>query len=444
MQIAMVAAGFSSGEADQLRRAMATWRRNGQIERLKDRFIGGMLKNEYPLDFAQRCFSQIEGFGQYGFPESHAASFALLVYVSCWMKCHYPDVFACALLNSQPMGFYSPAQIVRDTIEHGVEVRRADVNESSYEHTLETAVFDKDRIWAKHASMEGDIRTTRALRLGLSRIIGLKEDHARLIIEKRGDGYVSIRDLWLRTRLAPSVLEKLAEADAFTSMELTRREALWAVRGLMGTDGAETLPLFINAGPPAPRAEPEADLPVMAAGESVIHDYRTLSLSLKGHPLQFMRSILDRRGTLPAAKLNDVKDGAIVEVAGLVLVRQRPGTASGIVFSTLEDETGISNIVIWGSLFASNRKAILASRVLAVRGKVQREGLVIHVVAQSFTDMTPHLLDIAAGHELGDRVLARGDEGRNEPPGRDEAARRREENQRRIARAALPSGRNFH
>lgn len=444
MQIAMVAAGFSSGEADKLRRAMATWRRNGQIDQLKDRFISGMLANGYPPDFAQRCFSQIEGFGQYGFPESHAASFALLVYVSCWMKCHYPDVFVCALLNSQPMGFYSPAQLIRDAIEHGVEVRRADVNESSYEHTLEDGVFLKDRIWGKHLSMEGEIRTKKALRLGLAQIIGLKEDHAKLIIEKRGSGYESVRDIWLKTRLAPSVLEKLSEADAFGSIGLSRREALWAVRGLMGTDGAETLPLFSTAGPPAPRTEPDADLPVMAKGESVIHDYRTLSLSLKGHPLQFMRPILDKRRTLPADKLSDVKDGAIVEVAGLVLVRQRPGTASGIVFSTLEDETGISNVVIWGSLFANNRKVILASRVLAVRGKVQREGLVIHVIAQSFTDMTPHLLDIAAGHDLGDRVLARGDEGRNEPPGRDEAARRREENQRRIARAALPGGRNFH
>jgi error-prone DNA polymerase len=323
-------------------------------------------------------------------------------------------------------------------------VRRTDVNESDYEHTLETAPFNEDRIWSKHASMKSQIRTKRAIRLGLSRIVGLKEDHARRIVEKRGSGYASVRDLWLRTGLSPSVLEKLAEADAFVSMGLSRREAIWAVRGLMGTDGAETLPLFMDAGPPTSRTEPAVDLPLMAAGESVVHDYRTLSLSLKGHPLQFIRPVLDRRGTLPANQLEDVKDGAIVEVAGLVLVRQRPGTASGIIFATLEDETGTSNIVIWGSLFAQNRKAVLASRVLAVRGKVQREGLVIHVIAQSFTDMTPYLLDIAAGHDLGDRALARGDEGRNDPQGRDEAARRREENQRRVARAALPQGRNFH
>lgn len=212
----------------------------------------------------------------------------------------------------------------------------------------------------------------------------------------------------------------------------------------MGTDGAETLPLFSAAGPPAHRDEPDADLPAMVPGEAVVYDYKTLALSLKAHPVSFMREMLTRGGVIAAHKLNDVRDGAFVEVAGLVLVRQRPGTASGIIFATLEDETGIANVVIWNKVFEKNRKEVLGSRMLAVRGKVQREGLVIHVIAQSFTDMTPQLLEIAAGHDLGDRVLARGDEGRNEPPGRDEAARRRAENARRIARAALPSGRNFH
>jgi error-prone DNA polymerase len=444
MQIAVVGAGFSAGEADQLRRAMATWRRNGKIELLRDKFLDGMKRRGYPDDFAQRCFSQIEGFGQYGFPESHAASFALLVYASCWMKCHYPDVFACALLNSQPMGFYSPSQIVRDAIEHGVDVREADINHSSWEQTLEDGTPPGERLWPKHEAMRNDIRSIKAVRLGLSRVIGLKQDHAQLIVDRRGKGYDSVRDVWLRTGLSPAVLQKLAEADVFGSVGLNRRDALWAVRGLMGTDGAEMLPLFASSGPPDRRHEPDADLPPMPPGESVIHDYRTLSLSLKGHPVSFMRPMLERRGITPSAKLDAVKPGAIVEVAGLVLVRQRPGTASGIVFCTLEDEVGIANVVIWGKVFNDNRKAILGSRMLAVKGQLQREGLVIHIIAQTFTDMTPYLLELASGHDIGTGVLAHGDEGRYEPPGRDEAARRREEVLQRQARAALPVGRYFH
>ena len=444
MQIAIVGAGFSPGKADALRRAMAAWRRSGKMAQFGEEFITGMVDNGYKLDFAKRCFSQIQGFGEYGFPESHAASFALLVYASCWLKCHYPDVFACALLNSQPMGFYAPAQIVRDAVEHGVEILPVDVNLSDYPHLLEKGTPASDRVWDRHAEMKNDIRSTHAIRLGLSQVIGLKEDFANLIVARRGAGYASVRDLWLRTGVPVPVLQKLAEADAFGSMGLSRRNAIWAVRGLIGTDGAETLPLFSTAARPKHRIDADPDLPVMAPGESVVHDYKTLSLSLKAHPMSFMRDMLNQRRTVPAHQLNDTRDGAIVEVAGLVLVRQRPGTASGIIFATLEDETGISNIVIWNKVFEANRKAVLASRVLAVRGKVQREGLVIHVIAQSFTDMTPYLLDIAAGHDLGTRVLARGDEGRNEPPGRDEAARRRDETQRRIARAALPGGRNFH
>ncbi|RYE88445.1 MAG: DNA polymerase III subunit alpha, partial [Hyphomicrobiales bacterium] len=444
MQIAIVGAGFSPGKADQLRRAMAAWRRSGKMAQFGEEFITGMVENGYKLDFAKRCFSQIQGFGEYGFPESHAASFALLVYASCWLKCHYPDVFACSLLNSQPMGFYAPAQIVRDAIEHGVEVLPVDVNGSDYWHVLEKGTPASARVWDRHAEMKADILSDHAVRLGLSQIIGLKQDHANLIVARRGRGYDSIRDLWLRTRLPIPVLQKLADADAFGSLGLNRRDASWAVQGLMGTDGAETLPLFRAAGRPEHREEPDANLPPMPPGESVVHDYKTLSLSLKAHPVSFMRDMLTRRRIVAAQQLNDMRDGAVVEVAGLVLVRQRPGTASGIIFATLEDETGIANVVIWNTVFEKNRKEVLASRLLAVRGKLQREGLVIHVIAQSFTDMTPYLLDIAAGHDLGDRVLARGDEGRNEPPGRDEAARRREENQRRVARAALPTGRNFH
>jgi error-prone DNA polymerase len=445
MQIAVVGAGFSPGKADGLRRAMATWKHNGRIHEFRKDFIDGMIANGYQRDFAERCFQQIEGFGEYGFPESHAASFALLVYVSCWLKCHYPDVFACALLNSQPMGFYAPAQIVRDAIEHGVEVRPVDINHSDCWHILEAGTPARERLWERHAEMEEDIRSDKAIRLGLSQVVGLKEDHANLIVARRGKGYDSVRDLWLRTGLSPAVLQKLAEADGFGSLGLSRRDALWAIRGLQGTDGAETLPLFAGAGRPAHRAEPDADLPPMPPGESVVHDYRALTLSLKAHPVSFLRPMLDRRGTLPAFALGGVKDGAIVETAGLVLVRQRPGTASGVIFSTLEDETGIANIVIWNKLFEHNRRAVLGSRLLAVKGQLQREGLVIHIIAREFTDMTPQLLQVAGGHDLGDAVLAPADEGRgSSPDSREETVRRRLEAADRQVRAAMPAGRNFH
>ncbi len=445
MQIAVVGAGFSPGEADQLRRAMATWRRNGKIELFKDKFIKGMIGNEYPEDFAKRCFAQIEGFGEYGFPESHAASFALLVYASCWVKCHYPDVFACALLNSQPMGFYSPAQIVRDTIEHGVEVRAADINRSDWLYKLEPGFPARDRIAKQHAEMTGDISSTNAIRLGLKQVSGLKTTHADLIIERRDDGYASIRDLWLRTGLPVATLEKLAEADAFGSLGVNRREALWIVRGLHGSAGAEQLPLFAISKRESQPDDAEIDLPMMPAGESVVHDYRTLSLSLKGHPVGFLRHELDRRGTIRCADLGDKPNGAIVEAAGLVLVRQQPGTASGVIFMTLEDETGIANIIVWNKTFDNNRRVVLGSRLLAVRGQLQREGLVTHLVSRSFTDFTPSLIELAQGHDVGNAVLARGDEGRSGPqPGRDEGERRRREQLSREAYAALPSGRNFH
>jgi error-prone DNA polymerase len=445
MQIAIVGAGFSPGKADQLRRAMAAWRRTGKIAQFGDEFISGMVNNGYDIEFAKRCFSQIQGFGEYGFPESHAASFALLVYASCWLKCHYPDVFACALLNSQPMGFYAPAQIVRDAIEHGVEIRPVDINHSDYWHVLEDGTPARDRIWERHAEMREDVWTTKAVRLGLSQIVGLKEDHANLIVARRGKGYDSVRHLWLKTGLPVTTLQKLAEADAFNSLGLNRRDALWAVRGLMGSAGAELMPLFVKAGLPARRDEPDADLPPMPPGEAVVHDYRTLTLSLKAHPVSFVRPLLDQRGILPAHSLSQVKDGAIVEVAGLVLVRQRPGTASGVIFSTLEDETGIANIVIWNKVFENNRRVVLGSRMLAVRGQLQREGLVIHVVARSFTDLTPHLIDLAHGHELGDTALIPADEGRtyrSDP--REESEKRRREMVDHQARAALPVGRNFH
>jgi len=453
MQMAIKGAGFSAGEADQLRRAMAAWRRTGKIEIFKDKFITGMLNNPrgYSREFAERCFSQIEGFAEYGFPESHAASFALLVYASCWLKCHYPDVFLCALLNSQPMGFYAPSQLVRDATEHGVEIREVDVNSSAQDCSLEKTTWKiQEHIWDRHREMAAHIYTDKAVRLGLCMVEGLaKKDIAR-IVEMRGQPYTSILDLWLRTGIPIAALEKLARADAFKSLGLNRREALWTVKGLIGTHGAETLPLFVSKLPEAAPAEEPAGLPLMQPGEEVIHDYATLSLSLKGHPVQYLRPMLQERGTTRAVNLPSVSDGHRIEVAGLVLVRQRPGTASGVIFVTLEDETGVANIVVWPKLFDNNdrlRKILLTSRMLAVSGKVQVEGRVIHVIAEDMIDLTPHLLDLSHGKDIGERILARGDEGKSGPPTSDSRNReslREIEMARRQAYAAMPGGRNFH
>lgn len=450
MQIAIVGAGFSPGKADRLRRAMAAWRRTGKIAQFGEEFLAGMAANGYPLEFAKNCFAQIQGFAEYGFPESHAASFALLVYASCWIKCHYPDVFACALLNSQPMGFYSPSQIVRDATEHGVEIREVDVNLSDLECVLEDSErWARDHLWAKHAEMHDDVFSNHAIRLGLSFVEGLAHNDINRIVARRGDGYHSVRDLWLRTGVPVASLEKLARADAFASMGLSRRDALWAVKGLVGTYGAETLPLFQQNMPTTLAPEDPADLPLMQPGEQVIHDYATLSLSLKGHPVQFLRSELDSRRFTRAADLAHVAPGQRVDVAGLVLVRQRPGTASGVVFVTLEDETGVSNLVVWPKLFKDDRlrKILLSSRMLAARGKVQREGIVIHLIVEDLEDMTPDLLDLSHGKDIGDAVVARADEGKSGPPGsqsRDRNAIREIEMARRRAYAALPGGRNFH
>jgi error-prone DNA polymerase len=447
MQIAIVGAGFSPDRADKLRRAMATFRRNGTIGSLRHEFIEGMVANAYSRDFAERCFSQIRGFGDYGFPESHAASFALLVYVSCWLKCHYPDVFACALLNSQPMGFYRPAQIIRDAIEHGVEVLPVDVNLSAYDNALGPGPEAASRLHPRHAEMRDDIRSDKAIRLGFRQVKGLSEKDADCLLDLRGAGYRSVRDLWLKTGLSIAALEKLAAADAFNSLGLGRREALWAVRGLVSTDGAETLPLFSGAGRPPSRPDETAALPQLSAGEAVIHDYRALAFSLKAHPVSFLRSLLAGRGTIPAERLADpaLRPGTVLETAGLVLVRQRPGTAKNVIFATLEDETGIANIIIWDRVFQKNRRAVLASRLLAVRGELQREGRVIHLVAETFTDLTPHLTALANGKAFGDAVLTRADEGRTGPHGgRDIAELRRREALERQARAAMPRGRNFH
>jgi DNA-directed DNA polymerase III (polc) len=444
MKIAIVAGGFTPGEADRLRRAMATFKRTGGVGVFRDKFISGMLDRGYERDFAEACFRQIEGFGSYGFPESHAASFALLVYVSCWLKCHYPDVFAAALLNSQPMGFYAPAQIIRDAQDHGVDIRPVDINLSDLEMVMEHSNVSGVTLSPRHAEMAEDIWGNMGVRLGFNMVGGLRADHANLIVARRGRGYDSVRDLWLRTGLSPKVLQVLAEADAFQSLGLSRRDAIWAVSGLIGTYGADTLPLF-KAGEPGPASrDDESGLPPMLPGEEVIHDYQALSLSLKGHPMSFLRAEMTRRRIVAADELRTLQPGRMVTVAGLVLVRQRPGTASGVIFATLEDETGVANVIVWPKTFEANRRTVLGARVMAVRGQLQREGLVIHVVAKEFIDLTPEMAKVANGAEIGDAAIARADEGNGGPGGQN---REQEQYQQAVAKRlldALPAGRNFH
>ncbi len=586
MEIAMVAAKFTPDEANRLRRAMATFRHVGTIHTMRDRFIEGMIKNNYPRDFAERCFKQIEGFGEYGFPESHAASFALLVYASSWIKCHYPDVFACAILNSQPMGFYRPAQLIRDAKEHGVEIRPVDIGHSFWDCTLEAiddaessppplggrsvaALRDRegggaqrlndnqqhpfgiaqhlivpeanhaialglepnstnlavlgmlspidldnqpglgteevgyigtDRVlppeasatnllapqmvpqmplgigeieaqmageWRGHGdSLPADMRRDhpppvdadasptspprgeaksrasrpspsyplpleggglgggecrrdtvlpekprRALRLGFRQLKGLREEDANALVAAREQGdFATMRSVWLRAGLSARALETLAKGDAWGSVALNRRGALWTAKGL----GPPPLPLFAAADR-AEGAEPAVTLPAMSMGQEVTEDYRHLSLSLKTHPMALLREMMATRGIVPSARLKDLRDGAKTQVAGIVLIRQQPGTASGVIFVTLEDETGVANIVVWPRVFQQFRRELLGSQLMGVTGLVQRDesGYVIHVVANRLTDLSLHL------HALGDPVrpyadmLSRADEGKS-------------------------------
>ena len=443
MQIAIVAAGFTPPEADKLRRAMATFKRVGTIKSLKDKFINGMLTNGYEPAFAEACFSQIEGFGEYGFPESHAASFAILVYVSSWLKCYYPDVFAAALLNAQPMGFYAPGQIVRDAADHGVEVRTIDINHSDWDNTLEVGPEAAERLHARHAEMKGDVRATHALRLGFRQAKGLSKDEMGQLVARRGKGYDSVRDVWLRSGLPASSIERLADIDAFRSLGLDRRDALWAVRGLNRVGGQEDLPLFARAHDPT--REPDFDLPPMALGEHVVEDYRTLGLSLKTHPTALLREEMAARRAIKSEKLPLIANGQRVRVSGLVLVRQRPGTASGVIFMTLEDETGIANIVVWPKIFEQFRRDVLAGRLVAVDGPVQSESGVIHVIAERIHDWTPLLAKLSArGGEIDS--TAPNDEPRKNGA---EDSRRHPRNVRinldvSPAAGVMPKGRNFH
>jgi error-prone DNA polymerase len=385
MRIAIVGAGFEPGEADRLRRAMATFKRVGTIDSFRDKFIKGMTARDYDEVFAANCWRQIEGFGSYGFPESHAASFANLVYASAWMKCRYPDVFAAALLNSQPMGFYATAQLVRDAQEHGIEVRPVDVNSSNWDCTLERTPAPQGSLHPRHASMKGDILSTHALRLGLRQIDGFSEKWGKIIEGVRGAGFDSIRDLWLRTGLKPAALEKLAHADAFRSLGLDRRDALWAIKGLRRTGDKDDLPLFAAAS--MPEREPDADLPPMPPGEQVIEDYRHLHLSLKAHPVSFLRADLEGRGAVRHDLLGSLTAGRRVTIAGLVLVRQRPGTGNAI-FMTLEDETAIANTIVWPRKFEEYRPVVMGARLISVTGILQNEKGVIHVVADRFENLT--------------------------------------------------------
>ncbi len=411
MRIAMVAAKFSGAEANELRKAMATFRRRGTIGQLEDKMVGRMVARGYSPEFASRCFNQIKGFGDYGFPESHAASFAHLVYVSSWLKCHYPAVFACALLNAQPMGFYAPAQIVRDAREHGVTVREVDVNHSDWDCTLEAASRAGNRnsgggrncnstdngngsnggTGGDHKGIGGPV-----LRLGLRLIDGLRKADAQKIVAARADfgeetdgrthqrgRFRTLHDLWSRAGVSVAVLERLAAADAYRSLGLDRRQALWQVRAL---SAGEPLPLFKWSDTREGGNEPEVALPVMAQSEHVINDYQTLRLSLKAHPLSFLRRQLQARRVVSCAQLSDMRDGRWVRVSGLVLVRQRPGSAKGVVFMTIEDESGIANVVVWAKTLEKFRKAVMGARLITVQGRIQRHEDIIHVVSVRLED----------------------------------------------------------
>ena len=389
MKIAIVAAGFTPSEADELRRSMATFKAQGMVTKFEKKLIDGMIERGYQREYAQRVFKQLEGFGSYGFPESHAASFALLVYVSSWIKYYYPDVFAGALLNSMPMGFYQPAQIVIDARKHGVEVRPVDVNHSDWDNTLEE----------KSASCH-------VLRLGFRQVKGIRSEDMQLLISSRKKMYSNIIEM-RDAGISQSVLEKLADADAFNSMGLDRRKALWEIS--TGNDQ----PTGLFAGKLSdPSSEENISLPLMRKSEHVVHDYAAMSLSLKAHPIQFVREKLDQLHILKTEDLITRRNGDLVKVAGLVLVRQRPGTAAGICFITIEDETGCANLVVFENLFDKFRKEILQSRLLMVEGKLQVEGEVIHVIVQRCFDMTRLLrrLTEVASDEQPILTLARADE----------------------------------
>lgn len=365
MKIAIVAAGFTPAEADELRRSMATFKSKGLVAQFERKLIDGMVANGYKEEFAHRVFKQLEGFGSYGFPESHAASFALLVYVSCWLKCYYPDVFATGLLNSMPMGFYAPAQIVLDEIKHGVIARPVDINYSYWDNILEEKC-----------------NRYHAMRLGFRQVKGLKSEDMQLLVAARQTPFTNIHSL-LDAGVSVNALEILAIADAFRSLGLDRRQALWEISAL----GDRPIGVF-HGQESETKNETEIELPAMNLGEHVVQDYASTSLSLKAHPVSFIRNKLTALNIRSINELKDMKDGTWLKVTGLVLVRQRPGTAGGVCFITIEDETGVANLVVFRGLFDTYRKEILRSRLLMVEGKLQKEGEVIHVVVKKCHDLS--------------------------------------------------------
>jgi error-prone DNA polymerase len=388
MKIAIVAAGFTPAEADGLRRSMATFKMKGVISHFREKLISGMTRKGYTEEYARRVFKQLEGFGSYGFPESHAVSFALLVYVSSWIKCYYPDVFACALLNSMPMGFYQPAQIIIDARRHGVEVRPADVNHSTWDNQLEE-------------------RSGRycALRLGFRQVKGLREEDIKVLIKARKKGFTSVHEL-RQVGLTDAVLEKLADADAFRSMGHDRRKALWEVTTKDSPQG-----LFVGEAGKKDNDDEKIILPDMTLSEHVVHDYASTSLSLKAHPVGLIRGELDNLRILPASTLPLAQHGDNVKVAGLILVRQRPGTAKGVCFITLEDETGTMNLVVFQHVFDKYRKEIIQSRLLMVEGELQIEGEVIHVIVKRCINLSGLLQKlIPSGDDPDFSTFARSDE----------------------------------
>jgi error-prone DNA polymerase len=398
MQLAIKCAGFTPGEADQLRRAMATFKNTGTISTFGIKMINGMVKNGYDREFAGKIFRQLEGFGSYGFPESHAASFALLAYASSWLKCWHPDVFCAALINSQPMGFYAPAQIVRDAQNHGVEIRPVCVNASRWDCTLESRDSNDGRL---------------AVRLGLRMVKGLSNnDVGRLIGARANQPFVSVDDLWQRCSIPASALVELAEADAFRpSLGLARRDALWAIKALRD----EPLPLFVAAArreavSVAEQNEPTVALRSMPAGGEVVEDYSHVGLTLRNHPVSFLRSDLVRRRILTCADAVASRDKNRVEVAGIILVRQRPGSAKGVMFITIEDETGVANVVVWPKVFEKQRSIVLGASMLGIKGYIQREGEVVHVVARELIDLSHDLASVGERGEPFPLPHGRGDE----------------------------------
>ncbi|NYJ10917.1 error-prone DNA polymerase [Rhizobium leguminosarum] len=404
MKVAMVCAGFTGGEADQLRKSMATFKFTGGVSRFKDKLVSGMIKSGYSPEFAEKTFGQLEGFGSYGFPESHAASFALIAYASNYVKCHFPDVFCAALLNSQPMGFYAPAQIVSDARKHDVEVCPICINRSRWDCTLE--------------EVEGTGR--HAVRLGMRLVRGLATaDAARIVAARADEPFASVDDMWRRSGVPVASLVELAEADAFLpSLRLERRDALWAIKALRD----EPLPLFTSAAEREARAiaeqqEPEVELRQMTDGHNVVEDYSHIGLTLREHPLRFLRADLTKRQIVTCAKAMTARDGQWLMAAGLVLVRQRPGSAKGVMFITIEDETGIANIVVWPKLFERSRRVVLGASMMAINGRIQREGEVVHLVAQQLFDFSADLSGLAGRDGAFRASTGRGDEFAHGSPG---------------------------